>query len=201
MNHLYKEQRSEGIVLNSFLYKDHDRIITVFMKEEGLISLMIKKAKQQSMISSPFCQCEFLYIKGKSDLYKFHDGTVIEDHMSLRSSLRSLSGAGEMVQAVLHSQMPGKPAPKLYALLAACMKQLPTFEPIFRLTTSFRLRLLTHEGIISWEDASLFPISLNRTEWELLKESTHTHSFQKIKEIEVTEELSLKIQNQFKILI
>lgn len=198
MDHLHKEQRSEGVVLRSTLYKEQDRIVSIFTDDHGLISLMVKKATHHKVLTSPFCQGEFVYVKGKSDLYKFHDGTVLDDHISLRNSLSVLTAAGEIAQAILHSQMPGKPAPKLYALLTACMKQLPFFEPSFRLTASFRLKLLTHEGLISWEDPSFFPIPLIRSEWELLKECAESRSFQKIKEIPFSQELSLKIEKGFK---
>jgi len=201
MGHLYKEQRSEGIVLRSALFKEHDRIITVFMQEAGVVSLMVKKAHHHRALTSPFCQGEFLYVKGKSDLYQFRDGTVLEEHYALRNSLSHLSSAGEMVQAILHSQLPGKAAPNLYALLAACMKKIPLFDHPFRLITSFRLKLLTHEGVLSWEDASHFPIVLTSSEWEVLKETAEARSFQKIQQIPLSKELSLKIQNNFKELL
>jgi DNA repair protein RecO (recombination protein O) len=195
---MYNEQRSEGVVLRSTLYKEQDRILSIFTEDHGLMSLMVKKATHHKVLTSPFCQGEFLYVKGKSDLYKFHDGTVLDDHMALRNSFNSLTAAGEIAQAVLHSQMPGKPAPQLYALLTACMKQLPLFEPAFRLTASFRLKLLMHEGLISWEDPSIFPIPLIRSEWEILKECAQARSFQKIREIPVSEELGSKVEKRFK---
>lgn len=195
---LYKEQHSEGIVLRSTLFKERDRIITLFTKEAGVITLVVKKAHHQVVLTSPLCQGEFLYVRGKSDLYRFVDGSVIEDNRALRSGFKYLTSAGEMVQAILHSQLSGKPAPKLYLLLTTCLKQLPLFEKPLRLSTSFQLKLLTHEGVISWEKESLFPILLTTEEWLLLKESAQARSFQKIREIPVNETLSLKIQDNFK---
>lgn len=201
MGHLYKEQRSEGIVLRSIPFKEHDRIITVFMQEAGVVSLLVKKAHRQRALISPFCQGEFLYVKGKTDLYQFRDGTALEEHYALRSSLAYLSAAGEMIQAILQSQLPGKAAPDLYALLAACMRQIPLCDHPFRLITSFRLKLLTHEGVLSWENASLFPIILTDSEWNILKETATARSFRKIQQIPLSKELSLKVQNNLKELL
>lgn len=198
MTHLHKEEQAEGIVLRSIPFKDHDRILTLFTKEAGLISLMVKRVKRHTAVATPFCQAEYLYTKSKSDLYRFHDATVLDDHLPLREKLQNLQAGGHIGHAILHSQLPGKPAPKLYQLLVACLKQIPHFPNPHNLVTSFQLKLLTHEGVVSWEDPSLFPIALPKEEWNLLYELAHLRSFQKMREVPVYEGLSSKIQSSFK---
>ena len=198
MTHLHKEEHAEGIVLRSVPFKDNDRILTVFTKEMGLISLMVKRVKHHTAASTPFCQAEYLFVKGRSELYRFHDATILDDHLSLREKLQNLQAGGEIGHAILHSQLPGKPAPKLYELLVACLKQIPLFPNPCSLVTSFQLKLLTHEGVVSWEDPTLFPIALPHEEWKILYELAHLRSFQKMREMPIYPGLNSKIQSGFK---
>lgn len=43
------EEKVEAIVLKSIPFQEKNRILTIFSKEEGLLSLIVKK------ISSPIC--------------------------------------------------------------------------------------------------------------------------------------------------
>lgn len=147
------ETQSEGIVLRSLDYKERQRIVTVFTPDAGLISIIFpylsRRAPRLLTLSSPFCLAEFIYQKGKSDLFKFKDGTILDDMHALRLSFEHLQTAGELAQAILHSQMPGKPSPLLYALFSAYMKQVSHFESPSMLTASFYLKVLKHEGLIA----------------------------------------------------
>jgi DNA repair protein RecO (recombination protein O) len=148
-----KQVRSEGIVLHSFDYKERERIVSVFTLKEGMISLIIKRLSKNKPalinLTSPLCQAEFLYQKGKSDLYRFIDGTILNLHLPLRRSYHHLQYGGKMIQAIRSSQMPGKRAPALYCLLLSYLKKLPEFEKPEILWTSFQLKLLKHEGLLS----------------------------------------------------
>lgn len=186
-----KEERVEGIVLKSLEYKERHRIITLFTLEAGIMSLIVKGLG----LTSPFCQAEYLYLKGKSDLYRFQDGTLVDAHLELRNELKTLQAAGEMAQAVLRSQMPGKPAPQLYSLLISCLKQLPSFADPSSLIAAFHLKLLSHEGVIAWEESSQIPVFLSQPEWISLKELASCRSFEKLRQLTVSKDLNTKIQN------
>ena len=190
-----KEERSEGIVLKTFDYKENERIVTIFTESDGVVALIAKNVKNKIAITTPFCQAEFLFTKGKSDLFKFQDGTILDDHHYLRQNLSHLQAAAEMLKIILKSQLPGKPAPKLYALLLAYLRQLPHFKDVTPLLTSFHLKLLMHEGLLSWERPNLFPVPLTQLEWDLLKRLALTRSFKEIEGICITSELSLKLKN------
>src|SRR5216683_2554390 len=111
------EERVEGIVLRSTIHKENHRIITLFTQEAGLISLMVKSVKtpERLVLLTPFSQIEVFFRKKLSDLYLLKDGSLIADNLFLREKWDYLETAGKMAQIILHSQMPGKPSPLLYA--------------------------------------------------------------------------------------
>jgi hypothetical protein len=184
-----REERAEGIVLKAINHKDQERIITLFTRQHGLMSLIVKRIKNYMMLTTPLCHAEFIYTKGRSELYRFQDGTVIDGLIQLRNHLRHLQAAGDMVQAILQSQLPGKPSPKLYELLLACLKALPEFPDPLSLTLAFRLKLLAHEGVIHQDQLS-----------PDLKELIHARSFQKIRAIKVDQKLKFEISEKFNLL-
>ncbi len=193
-----REERAEGIVLKTFDYKENERIITIFTPEEGVITLIVKHIKNQNKIAltTPFCQAEFLFIKGKSDLFKLQDGTILNDHHFLRASLAHIQAAAEMVKLILKSQLPGKPAPKLYALLLAYLSHLPHFEDTSSLIGSFYLKLLTHEGLLSWESSPVFPFQVTDIEWDVLKQLALTRSFKEMQTVVLNPELYDRLKNK-----
>lgn len=146
------EERTQGIILRSLDYRENQRIITLFTPL-GLISLIVKRIQRRSShlltLTSLFCEGEFLFKKGRSDLYAFLDGSVLDVHLPLRDRLASLQAAGSLGQALLASQCAGKTSPELYQLFRCYLKQLSTFSTPSTLIASFQLKLLTHDGLLS----------------------------------------------------
>lgn len=194
------EERVEGIVLRSTIYKETHRIITLFTSEAGLISLMVKgvKSPERMVLLSPFSQIEVFFRKKLSDLYLLKDGSLIADNLFLREKWDYLETAGKMGQMILHSQMPGKPAPLLYALFLACLKQLPQFEEPAPLLLLFYLKLLTHEGILSLDDRAAFPIPLSSQEWDIMMELARSRSFKGLYKRKGLSSLLQQLEKNFK---
>jgi DNA repair protein RecO (recombination protein O) len=146
------EKKTEGIVLRSQEFKEHHRIITLF-SPQGLISLIVKSVSRKNTrllaLTTPFSYGEFIYHQGRSELFRLHDGTVFDAHLILRQSLKSLQTAGALANAILSSQMAGKPAPALFLLYKSYHKQVPCFDDPAPLLASFYLKLLKHEGLLS----------------------------------------------------
>ncbi len=146
------EEKTEGIVLRSQDYKERHRIITLFTPQ-GLVSLIVRGISRKNTrllsLTTPFCQGEYLYRRGTSDLFSFRDGTVLNDHFGLRQSLKSLQIAGSLANAILSSQMPGKPSPALFVLYKSYHSQVPHFHDPAVLLASFYLKLLKHEGLLT----------------------------------------------------
>ncbi len=147
------EEKSQGIVLRSIDYKDSQRIISLFTYEQGLISIIVKGISRKNLrllaLTAPFTEIETVYKKGRSDLYLFADGSILDDHLELRKSLECLTTAGHLAHAILTSQLPGKPVPELYLLFRAYFKQIATFTDPSPLVPSFQLKLLKHEGLLA----------------------------------------------------
>lgn len=184
-------EKTEGIVLRSLTYQEDARILTLFTKDLGLISLMLKgvspRSLQKMAAASPFCQAEFVYFKGQSDMLHYRDSTLLNEHLFLRNKLSSLQTAGSLVQALLKSQMPGKSSPALYYLLDTYLKQIPAFVDPLPLLTSFYLKILSHEGVLLLSDLAASP-----QEQELLEELLFARSFEKLKTITLPATLTEK---------
>lgn len=182
---------AEGIVLRSFVYKEKERILTLFTKEFGLVSIIVKRlsTKNYGMLAlvSPLSCGEFIFTKGNndrgnSDLYRFYDGTLLDEHLFLRTDWRHLETAGALAMALLHSQMPEKPAPLLYSLFVSYLKQIPFFEDPSSLLASFYLKVLHHEGLLPQTEFS-----------DLLG----ARSFNELKELKITTAHLKKIKDLF----
>ncbi|NGX47132.1 MAG: DNA repair protein RecO [Chlamydiae bacterium] len=188
------EEKHEGLVLRSIDYKDRQKIITLFTPTRGLISLIVKgitrKKSHLLTLTSPFTKAEYHFSIRRSELYTFRDGTPLKTHHNLRQNLRHLQSATTLIKALLTSQLPGKPAPKLYNLTLTYLKHLPTFADPTSLTASFLLKLLKHDGHLSathreppftsseWEE--LLPLLSARTISSLQKHTTHPNLHQQI---------------------
>jgi DNA repair protein RecO (recombination protein O) len=145
-------QLTEGIVLNAILYKEYDRIITLFSSQLGLIKLFMKGTKKShslhSVLAAPFTIGEYYFSQGRGDLNRFQDGTLKTQNLRLRDSFECLQTASFMSDALLKSQWPGKPAPQLYYLFQNFLDKLPRIDQPRHLLPSFFLKLLRHEGLL-----------------------------------------------------
>jgi len=189
---------SAGIVLKSFDYQEKARILTLFSKEEGVLSLIVKKISTQSphllSLSTPFCEGEYSYLKKRSDLYLFQEGIVLTPHLTLRNRLSSLRAASHLAQLVLSSQMPGQSSPFLYLLFSSYLKQLPLFEDPFSLVSSFEIKLLIHEGLMPSHRDPFF----SQEEWSLLVDLAEVRSFTALKKLKVEETMQKKVREYTK---
>ncbi len=193
----------KAIVLRALPFKDNQKILTLFSDSLGVTSMILKgltsKKNCTLTFSQPFCEAEFLFSKGNSELLKFQDGSILDLHLPLRSSLNFLKTASSMVNAILRSQLPGKPSPELYSLLSSFLKQVPLFSFQETLLSCFYLKVLKHEG-------SYHPLapeeenepSFSEIEKPALVELMTLHSFLKLRDMgKISTELAKKIEGLF----
>jgi DNA repair protein RecO (recombination protein O) len=217
------EEKTEGIVLRSQDYQEHHRIITLF-SPQGLISLIVKGISRKNArlltLTTPFSHGEYIYRQGQSELFRFYDGTIFDDHLNLRQHLQSLQAAGALANAILASQMIGKPAPMLYALYKSFHKQICTFDNPEPLLASFYLKLLKHEGLfflslhcascgeniaqtlnngesLCSRHAGQGATSFSSSEWELLLSLESVQQFSTLRSYRLPLSLLKKIQDFF----
>jgi DNA repair protein RecO (recombination protein O) len=208
------EERQVGILLTAHAYLGQKKILKVFTRDAGLISL-ISKSPKLIALTAPFCLAEWLYRKTERELSTLTDGTLLDPFLTLRSSYDLLLAAGSMASDLLKSQLPAKSSPDLYALLLAYFKKLPEFPTPALLATSFRLKLLLHEGLLSLTPECAHCDSPARTllngeslcshhapgafpftddEWETLLILAHSRNFSSLHTVSLTPALTEKTQ-------
>ena len=174
-------EKVEGVTLLAKSFGENNKIISVFTKEKGLISLMIKRLSQKKSslfaLASPFCVGEFVYKVGKGDIYTILDAAILKENFELRSSFETIECAAKMTRAILNSQMPHKSAPAVYMLLKAYLGNLWQFERPQTLLASFYLKILLHEGLL---DPQIIDETMN--------ELAFARSFSKLKELSINKE-------------
>lgn len=190
-----------AIILRSIPFKDHQKIVTAFSKELGMISMIIKGLSSKKLFKRPFCESfcevELVLSKKNGDLFTFQEGSIIDLHLPLRDHLQSLSTASSMVKAILESQLPEKPAPLLYALFSTCLYQIPTFLCQNTLLACFYVKILKHEGIFSLSSEGLMKNSLSEQEKKELTEISNIQNFSTLKRINTRLEVVNKLEEFF----
>lgn len=146
-------ERATGLLLRSQSYLGRDKILSVLTPDHGLLSLMVKgRAGKWSGVTTPFVVAEWVYLRGKKELMKLIDATLLDPLSALKNDYAVLSAAGQMAQDLLRTQMPGKPAQAPFALAVACLQKLAEFKEPRVLAAAFRLKLLIAEGLFEPED-------------------------------------------------
>jgi len=142
---------TQGIILKAANFQDFDKIITVYSADLGLVKFIVKNANAKqypSHLTAPLTAAEFIFSKGKSDLLKCHEISLISSNHQLRENFDQLEAACDMLQVLLESQQDHTPSPNLYALFNFLLKKIPLMEHPYTLALSFRLKLLRHDGYL-----------------------------------------------------
>lgn len=138
---------TEGVILQALDFQDHNRILTVFSPDQGLFKCIIRQRKG-SVSTDTLTRGEFICLKGKSDLLKCREISVITQYIALRKEWKRMEISFELVKAVLKTQFPGKQTPLLYTLFVRYLEALTTVNHPQTILTSFLLKLLRHEGLL-----------------------------------------------------
>ncbi len=92
-----------GLVIKSADIGESDRLITVYTKEEGVISALVKGAKSlknKNMAATQlFCYSSFVLYK-KNDKFWVRESELIESFFGIRSSIEALSLGGYILEVL-----------------------------------------------------------------------------------------------------
>jgi DNA repair protein RecO (recombination protein O) len=216
-------EKTEGIVLRSIPYQDKNRIITVLTDTYGILQFIIKgisaKRTDKLALSSPFCQGEYLFYRKKSTLMHFVDGSVLSEHLQLRTKMQYIQTAANLAQIILSSQMPHKPAPKLYMFFYKYLRAIPLFTDTTPLLNSFYIKLLKQEGLLFLHSscsrcankataldqgesycsshAPKLAFRFSEEDWNTLLILTYATTFSQLQNLAPSEDLSQKIKQIF----
>lgn len=217
--------KTEGITLQSISYKENSKIITIFTKEKGIISLIIKNISSKNprllAIASSFCLADFIYYKGKSDIYFFKDANILDSHLFLRKNFTFITTAFSMVKAIIKSQLPYKKT-NIYILFKKFLKKLKTSSSPKTLICGFLLKILFSEGMIHLkkncnicnkktnficsgeslcqEHKKNFALNFSQNEIEKMIKLIHCKKFSDLDKIKIENPLKEKIENLFQAL-
>ncbi len=104
--------RTQGIVIGEVNTGEADKILTVFTKKYGKIQASVKEARKprSNLIAcSQFLVfSDFIFFKGKSEIYKVNSCDIIEPFYNIRNSISKLtyaSYAAEVIREVIHENM------------------------------------------------------------------------------------------------
>lgn len=190
------QESSKAIVLRSLFFKDNQKIVTLFSERFGIISLLMKGVSHppKNSLSEPFCEAEYFFSKGTSDLRKYQDASILDLHLHLRSRLPYLKTASSMVKALLSTQLPEKASPALYLVFASFLKQIPLFPCQEPLLSCFYLKFLKHEGL--YHESEPLP-GANKEENALLSKLVCLQSFEALRREKIPLSLASRVESFF----
>jgi len=210
-----EEEKTEGLLLQTIPYLGKQKILKIFTPNNGLISLMAKQGIPPSL-TTPFLVAEWVYEKGKKELYSLKDTSLLNDLSSLRQDYSILSAAGQIAQDLLSSQFPERKAPLLYALTLSYFQKLTFFSHLETCVASFRLKRLLHEGVLSLQDECINcgkkasriqrgesvckdhdqgqSIPFSHEEWAVLSQLVFARQFSALQDLSLTAALQKKIE-------
>ncbi len=170
----------DAIVLKATKYEDDGKILKVFTKDSGLLSVIIKKISKKGTywqtLTSPLARGEFHLKRGTSTLYTISDASLIDAYLEIRSDFDKLEAACAILRALLTSQQPEKASPALFHLTIVYLKKLKTFSQPALLSLSFQMKLLNFEGLFP-ETKEELQEPLTSDEWLHLECLCHTKTF------------------------
>lgn len=145
-------QCTKGIVLKSFPFRNHDFIFTVFTHDQGKLTFLIKGSKKKPVqaLCSPLNHVEITYRETKGEMWACEGLTIMHNFANLRTQFSRLDSACDMLHSLYTSQEMGKSAPLLYQLLLSFLNKMTDSSCPETLALSFRLKLLKHEGLLTF---------------------------------------------------
>lgn len=185
-------EKTQSLVLKSQPLTEGKRLVTLFTKDLGIISTILK-GKSNQLLGDLLCEAEIIVAPTRSDLFFLQEGYLLDLHLQLRTHLSFLQTASYLVNAVIHTQMPGKPAPALFALLSLFLKKIPHFLPPETLLICFYLKLLQHEGLYHIQAPALQ--SLSPLQKEKIAQLASLRNFSQITEITESHKILEIIEN------
>jgi DNA repair protein RecO (recombination protein O) len=145
-------QQAEGIILRAIPFRDHDQILSIFTQNVGVIKVLYRGSKTQKIqgLCMPLTKVEVFYREKKGEIFHCQELTLVESLSFLRKELLYLEVGCDLLQVILTSQLIGKAAPHLYALLCIYLKKIPQTVNPWTLAVSFRLKLLKYDGLATF---------------------------------------------------
>ncbi|MCL1905565.1 MAG: DNA repair protein RecO [Clostridiales bacterium] len=140
----------QAIVLRNRLYKEHDKLVSLFSLERGRLTALARGASRPTGglrgLTQPFTQVNLCLARGRGSLDVITQGEVERPFISLRQDLDKIAYASYMAELITLAMPEDKPSRGVFSLLLSAfflldMDVAPSLASCF-----FELRLLDALG-------------------------------------------------------
>jgi len=139
----------EGIIIGSVDYKESSKILKVFSKELGIISVMARGAKRPNSkmqnLTSLFTIAKLDLIR-RNDFYYLDDGQIISINEHLRLDIKNIYSAELCIQFVEKTLMEAQIDKYVYLLLIKTIRFLAETKNKNRLISMFVIKYMSMIG-------------------------------------------------------
>lgn len=142
--------RTEGIVLKEMRYRDTSKILSIYTKQYGKVSVMARGAyKPRSRIianTQPFSYNDFQLYRGKS-FYYLNQGDLIDSFYSIREKIERVSYGQYMLELIDKSIPEEQENEKIFLLLLKGLQVLSTLNDGFlKFIIAYELKFISFLG-------------------------------------------------------
>lgn len=142
--------KTEGIVLSELRFKDTSKILNIYTKELGKISVMANgayKANSKLMASTQvFSHNEYIFKKGKT-FYYLNQGNIIESFYNIREDVERFVYASYILELIEKSSPEEEGNITLFLLLEKSLTILSKMDKDFlKFTIAFQLKFISFIG-------------------------------------------------------
>lgn len=131
--------KTEGIVLRETKYGEHDKMLTVFTKDWGAVSVSargVRGGKRRCTGAGLFCYSNFVLFQGRNS-YQLNECELIRSFHKISDDLMTMSCASYFCEIVSGEQLENPP---LMKLLLNALAMLEQGKPVWLVKGVFELR-------------------------------------------------------------
>ena len=136
-------QAIEGIILKVTSLQEYTRLVTLFSKEEGIVTAAVKK---RSCGLSPLLKAEIEVYACQKEIWKSSNFSVTTSYPGIRTSLKGLQEALVVAHTLLKALPPHLPMPKLWTTVDTLFASWDRFITPQTATAIFFIHFMAHEG-------------------------------------------------------
>ncbi len=158
--------KTEGIVLKELRYRDTSKILSVYTKKYGKISIMARGAyrpKSQMIANSqPFSYNDYQLYKGKNFFY-ITQGDILDSFYSIRERIERVTYGYYMLELIDKSLPEEQENEKIFKLLIKGLKVLSFLDKDYlKFIVAYELKFISFLGYKPYLDKCVVCGSLNK---------------------------------------
>ncbi len=157
--HMMNVQAIEGIIIKTVVFEEKTQFVTLFSKEEGVITIAVKHASSKYLRSySPLLKAEAQVEVSKKDIWKCKEFAVVTSYPAIRKSLQALQGASIISSILLKGLPPYLPIHDMWHLFDEILMTWGRFQNPIAPACIFLCKFLYQEALEAPSIKSLLPL-------------------------------------------